>query len=76
MGLIMKIRFFNNKLTFKEWKNDEKKYVDGFVFSAIAHLQKALMTASLENVPDSQYSAYGWKYHIFIRKTTKIFFSF
>ena len=31
--------------------------------STIAHIQKAPITASLENVPDSQYSAYGRKYY-------------
>ena len=31
-------------------------------------LQKAPITASLENVPDSQYSAYGQKYYLQIKR--------
>ena len=34
-----------------------------YSYSAIAHLQKAPITASLELVPDSRYFAYGRKYH-------------
>ena len=55
----MMFRLLNIKFTFKEKKKTTKKvYVDGFVFSAIAHLQMAPITASSENVPDSQSSAY------------------
>ena len=43
-------------------KNGRKKiYVDVFVI-AIAHLLKTPITACLENVPDSRYSAYGREY--------------
>ena len=46
----------------------KKIYVDGFVFSSIAHLHKAPITASLENVPDSQSSAYRRKYYHLIKQ--------
>ena len=44
-----------------------KKYICWCIrFSAIAHLRKEPIAASLENVPDSIYSAYGRKYyHLF-----------
>ena len=38
-------------------------------FSAIAYLQKALITASSENVPDSRCSVYGQNIIIFSNKT-------
>ena len=41
-------------------------YVDVFFFPpAIAHLQKAPITTSSENVPDSRCSAHGRKYYYF-----------
>ena len=36
-------------------------------FSAIAHLQKAPITASSEDVPDSWCSAHGRKYYFFVK---------
>ena len=47
----MKI-LLNNRFTFLEFKNDEKCIRWCIRFSAIAQLQKAPITASLENVPD------------------------
>ena len=46
----------------------KKIYVDAFVFPAIVHLQKAPITASSENVPDSRCSAYGQKSIFFSNK--------
>lgn len=52
----------DNRFTLLELKT----YVDGFVFSAIAHLMKAPITVGSENVPNSQSSAYRRKYnHLF-----------
>ena len=66
MGLIMVCRLFDNRFTFKELKNDEKNICQWICFSAIAHIQKAPISASLKNVPDSYSSAYKRKYyHIF-----------
>lgn len=44
-----------------EIKIDEKIYILTDGFSAIAQLHKSPITAILENLPDSRYSAYGWK---------------
>ena len=38
--------------------------MDAFVFLYIVHLQKAPITASSENMPDSQSSAYQRKYSL------------
>ena len=46
---------------------NKKKICLRIRFSAIAHLQKAHITASSENVPGSRCSAYGRKYYYFGR---------
>ena len=48
-------------------------YVDGFVFSAIAYLQRAptCITDSSENVPDSRASAVSGKYYHLFKKRLK-----
>ena len=56
----MKIQLLKDRFMFKELKNDEK-----IRFSAIAQLQKAFITASLENAPDSRCSAHRRKYYYF-----------
>lgn len=43
-------------------------YVDGFVFSAIAYIQREPITDSSENVPDSQASAVRGKYYHLFKK--------
>ena len=54
---------FNNRFTIWELKNDEKNICRWICFFAIAHLQKAPISASLKNVPDSYSSAYRRKYY-------------
>ena len=52
-------------------KNDEKIYVDVFIFLLLhIYSSKAPITANLENVPDSWFSAYGRKYLIIFSNTT------
>ena len=48
-------QLLNDRFTFMELKNDEKVYVDGFVF-LLLHIYKrhARITAISENVPDSK----------------------
>ena len=57
----------NNKFTFQELENDEKN----MWFSAIAHLQKAPITASSENVANSGSSAYRQKYYYLFKHQSK-----
>ena len=67
MGSIMMFRLLSDKFTFMELENAEKNI--WIRFSAIAHLQKAPITASSEIVPASQSSTYRRKYyHLFKQK--------
>ena len=69
-GLNHVVRLLNDRFIFKELENAEKIMFWRIRLSAIAHLQKAPITASSENVPDSQTSAYMRKYsHNFLNKT-------
>ena len=52
----MKIGLFYNRFTFKEFTTYQKNICRRIPFSDIAHLQKATITASSENVPYSQSS--------------------
>ena len=62
----MVCRLLNNRCTFSELKNDENNICWRIRFSAIAHIQKAPITASLENVPDTKSFACRRKYyHLF-----------
>ena len=57
MGLIMKFRSLNNRVTFLEWKMTKKIYVLGFVFSVIVHTQKAPIIARAEKMSGYKSSA-------------------
>ena len=64
----MKIQLLNDRFTFKELKNDENKYM----LTYSLHLQKAPITASSENLPDSRCSAHGRKYYFLSNKTFQV----
>ena len=53
------LNYEDSAVKFYELKNDEKNICLRICFSAIAHLQKAPITARLETVPDSRYFDYG-----------------
>ena len=63
----LKVTFqlLNNRFTFKELENDVKNILWRIrFFWCIVHLQKAPITASSENMPDSLSCAYRRKYYL------------
>ena len=62
-------RLLNNRNTFKEVENGENNICWRILFSVIAHLQKAPITADSENIPISQSSASMRKYHHLFKQT-------